>query len=221
MVKNAAKKATKKRRPFWQSPEAKRAYFVLGSPLVLLVIWYLYILATEVGNAPKINANLNLDFFNLPEIARKEGFNPDDFTKCQHIVDEYTTTKGAFYAKETVHQLLGLPANATQAQFNERCIYFAKTVKGMRKISLHIRHVFVCGESVLNITGPGGFFIKPDPSGRGALQNIKSSGGELLKIGKGISSVLESWHLFNVGDGCLIVGLSKAGVFRMSASVSQ
>ncbi|MBT3305493.1 MAG: hypothetical protein HN377_03325 [Alphaproteobacteria bacterium] len=194
---------------------------VFGIPAGMILVWYFYILATEVGNAPKIDAKINMDFFNLPEIARKEGFDADDFTRCQNIVDDYTTTKGAFYAKETIHQLLGLPGNATEAQYNQRCIFYAKTVKEMRKVSLHVRHVFVCGESVLNIAGPGDYFIKPDPKGRGALQNMGRGANGLLKIGKKKSAVIESWHVYNVGDGCLIVGLSKAGTFRMSASVSK
>lgn len=194
---------------------------VFGIPAAMIVVWYLYILATEVGNAPKIDAKIDMDFFNLPEIARQEGFDADDFTKCQNIIEDYTTPKGAFYAQETIHQLLGLPGNATEEQYNARCIFYAKTVKQMRKISLHIRHVFVCGESVLNIAGPGDYFIKPDPKGRGALQNMGRGSGGLMKIGKKKSAVIESWHVYNVGDGCLIIGLSKAGAFRMSASVSK
>ncbi len=221
MAKKAVRKRVKKKQAFWRSTEAKRAYMVFGIPAGLILVWYAYILATEVGNAPKIDANINMDFFNLPEIARKEGFDADDFTRCQNIIDDYTTTKGAFYAKETIHQLLGLPTNATQKQYNDRCIFYAKTVKSMRKVSLHVRHVFVCGGSVLDIAGPGNYFIKPDPKGRGALQNMGRGADGLLKIGKGKSAVIESWHVYNAGGGCLIVGLSKAGTFRMSASVSS
>lgn len=216
-----AGKAAKKKKSFWKSREAKKAYWVFGAPALMILVWYGYILATEVGNAPKIDASINLDMFNLPEVAKKEGFKVADFNKCQNIVDEYTTPKGWNYSKEAVHQLVGLPATATQAQMNERCILYAKVINEMRKTSLHTRHVFVCGGSALDISGPGDFFIKPDPKGRGALQNMEKRAEGLLKISKGQSAVLRSWHVYNVGDGCLIVGLSKAGTFRMSASVSH
>jgi hypothetical protein len=42
---------------------------------------------------------------------------------------------------------------------------------------------------------------------------------ELIEIARGESTVFRSWQLYNFDDQCIIVGLSKTGVFVMSGKV--
>jgi hypothetical protein len=218
----AQKMAAKRRkRSFWKSKEAKRAYWVLGIPVMLLVGWYSYTLVFEFNKQAmtRMEAGLKQGIKNLAERARIEGFRTDDFNACQNIVDEYTTPRGWFYSEAAVHQLVGLPADATEDQLTERCVLYAKSVADMEKMSHHKRHVFVCGEAYFDVGGDGKYGIRADPQGRGALQNLDTPTEEVMPIPKGKSAVLRTWQIYNFGDGCIIVGLSKTATFRMSGAV--
>lgn len=206
---------------FWRSKEAKRAYWVFGIPVILVLGWYSYTLVFEFNKPAmtRMEADLKQSIKNLAERARLEGFRTDDVNRCQNIVEDYTTPRGWFYSKAAVHQLIGLPANATQDQMNERCIQYAKAVTEMLKMSHHKRHVFVCGDSYFDVGGDGKYGISADPRGRGALQNLDQPTKELVSIPKGRSAILRNWQIHNFGDGCIIVGLSKAATFRMSGEV--
>ena len=102
---------------------------------------------------------------------------------------------------------------------NERCIYYAKAVASMEKMAHHGRHAFVCGASLLDVGNDGRYYLKPDPQGRGAIQNLDPRGDKLVEIPLGTSTVISIWQVYNVGDGCIIVGLSKASAFRMSGKI--
>jgi hypothetical protein len=219
MVKRVLKK--KKKPSFWRSKEVKRVAWFLGIPIVVLMAWYAYQVTYEFNKASmkKMEASVKKGISEMAERAMKEGFKAEDVDKCKKMVEEYTTPKGWFYSDAALYQLVGLSKKATQAQMNERCVYYAKAVAKMEKQSHHTRHVFVCGKSNLDVGGDGRFYIKPDPQRRGALQNFDPNNSKLINIPHGESTVLLNWQIHNVGDGCIIVGLSKAGTFRMSGTV--
>ena len=53
----------------------------------------------------------------------------------------------------------------------------------------------------------------------GAIQNLANNKSNAVPIAPGKAVVFNSWQPFNVGDGRLIVGLSKSGAFYMSGHV--
>ena len=154
----------------------------------------------------------------LASRAIKEGFRTKNVDACQNMIDAYTTPAGWHYTDQALHTLVGLPATVTKEVLDERCIDFAKAVAEMQKMSHHTRHVFVCGESAFEEES-GKYHIKADPGGRGAIQNMSTSKDELIEIPRGQSTVFRLWQLYNFDDECIIVGLSKSGVFTMSGKV--
>lgn len=218
-----ANQTPKRRRkvPFWSTKEAKRALWVFGIPLAILLLWYFYTVIFELNKPTmtRVEANVKAGIAALAERARREGFRTADVNKCEDMVAEYTTPKGWYYSKETLYQLVGLDRDATQAQMNERCVFFAKAVAEMEKMSHHLRHVFVCGDSILDVGDKGKYYLKPAPDEQGALQNFENSLPSLIKIPVGGMSVMREYQIYNAGAGCLIVGLSKKSTFRMSAEV--
>ena len=225
MAKKAAKPKpkAKAKTTFLRSKEAKRVYWLFGIPIVGILIWYSYTVVFELNKPAmtKMESEMKQNIANLTERAIKEGFRAEDVDNCQNMIKEYTTPKGWNYSGAEMHQLVGLKANATKEEMDERCVYYAKAVAKMEKMSHHTRHVFVCGKSILDVGGNGRFFIKPDPKGRGLMQNFAKNRDKLIKIRKGASTVLDYWQIHNVGDGCIIVGLSKSTTFRMSGTVKR
>ena len=211
----------KKKASFWRSKEAKRAYWVFGIPCVLLIAWYAYTVAFELNKPAmsRMEADLKAGIANLAERALREGFRTENVDACRNMVDEYTTPKGWFYSPAELFQLVGLSRDATVDEMNERCIFFAKVVAEMQKMSRHDRHVFVCGESIFDVGQEGKYYIKADPQGRGAIRKFDENAEQLLTIPKNQTAIVKNWQIYNVGDGCIIVGLSKAGVFRMLGHV--
>lgn len=167
----------------------------------------------------RMEAGIKLGIANLAERALKEGFQAEEVDKCQNMMKEYTTPKGWFYSDADIYQLVGLPRSASQQQMNERCIYYAKAVANMEKLAHHGRHAFVCGTSLLDVGNDGRYYLKPDPQGRGAIQNLDPHGDRLVEIPPGTSTIISFWQIYNVGDGCIIIGLSKASAFRMSGKI--
>ena len=222
-AKQAVKKATKARKKasFWHSKEVKVVYWLLGLPVIAILGWYAYTVAftLEKEAMTQMEADMKRELALLAERAVKEGFRPEDVNKCKKMLEEYTTPKGWYYSADDLHALVGLPKNATQEQMDERCIYYAKAVAKMEKMSHHTRHVFVCGDSMLDVGNKGRFFIKADPKGRGALQNFDRGSDKLVRVRRGQNTLIRQWQIHNVGDGCLIIGLSKANTFRMSGKV--
>ena len=224
MAKKAAKAPkAKAKTTFLRSKEAKRAYMLFGIPILALLVWYFYTVVFELNKPAmsQMEADMKKNISALAERAMKEGFRPEDVDNCQNMIKEYTTPKGWNYSGAEMYQLVGLKPNATKEEMDERCVYYAKAVAKMEKMSHHTRHVFVCGKSILDVGGNGRFFIAPDPKGKGAIQNFAKNRDKLMKIRKGASTVLDYWQIHNVGDGCIIVGLSKSTTFRMSGSVKR
>lgn len=221
--KKKKKKAPARKGGFLQSKEMKRLYIVLAVPVVALLGWYAYTVAFELNKPQmsKLEAELANKAKALAQRAIKEGFRPSDVDRCKRMIDEYTTPKGWTYTDADIYQLVGLPKTATEQQMQNRCIYYAKAVSAMEKMSHHTRHVFVCGQSIFDISGNGEYYLKADPQGRGYITRVSAKGEQLVTIRPGTSNVLKQWQIYNVGDGCIIIGLSKTGAFKMSGQVSR
>lgn len=220
--KKKKKAGAKKKGGFLKSKEMKRVYLVMGLPILGLLAWYAYTVVFEL-NKPKmtqLEAELARKAKALAQRAIKEGFRPSDVDRCKRMIEEYTTPRGWTYTDADIYQLVGLPKTSTDQQMQARCIYYAKAVAAMQKISHHTRHVFVCGDSIFDI-GKGQYYIKADPTGKGFVSRFSNKGEQLTPIRPGTSTVLKQWQIYNVGDGCIIVGLSKSGTFKMSGNVER
>lgn len=221
--KKNRKKVTpsKKKGGFWHSRDARRAYMVFGIPVILFLSWYAYTVVFELNKPEmiKFEAEMTGTFKDLASRAIKEGFKVESVNVCQNMIDNYTTPKGWNYTDEALHTLVGLPASASKEDLGERCIDYAKAVAEMQKMSRHTRHVFVCGESIFDAEIGDRYYIKADPGGQGAIQNLSSGKDKLIEIPRGESTVFRMWQLYNFDDECIIIGLSKTGMFRMSGKV--
>ena len=150
--------------------------------------------------------------------ASAEGFAVDSFDSCAQVEDQYRLPVGAVFTELTARQLLGLPADATEEQMRERCVIFAKVVREMEKLAHHDRHVFVCQGAEFATDESGMYRLIADPGGRGVIQQVQGQ-RQLTPIQRGSHTLIRSWQVYNLGDGCIIVGLSKSGVFSMSGKV--
>jgi hypothetical protein len=215
----------RQRRSFWRSREAKRLYWLLGIPASVLLGWYAYTVVYELNKPAMTRLESVLTKGHrvasapIDRPAHEEEYRPEEVDRCRNMIQEYTTPKGWFYADADIYELVGLPRESTRTQLNERCIYYAKAVARMESMAHHIRHAYVCRDSMLDISGNARHYIKADPHGRGAIRNFDAAGDTLVEIPKGGTTVIKSWQVYNVGDGCIIVGLSKASPFRMSGTI--
>ena len=123
------------------------------------------------------------------------------------------------YTEFTQRQLVGLSKFASDEQVTERCIQFAKAVAKMEAMSHHLRHVYVCQKAQFNADKSGRYFLTADAEGRGVVENL--SGRAILHpIQVGESILLRGWQIYNQGDGCVIVGMSKSGTFSFRGGVT-
>jgi len=217
--KNKAK--PQKKGSVWVSRDAQRAYMVFGIPVFLFLSWYAYTVVFELNKPEmeKFETAMTGTLKGLASRAIKEGFQVESVNVCQNMIDNYTTPKGWNYTDEALHTLVGLSASASTEDLGERCVDYAKAVAEMQKMSRHTRHVFVCGESVFDAESGNKYYIKADPSGKGAIENLSSGKNKLIEIPRGESTVFRMWQLYNFDDHCIIIGLSKTGMFRMSGKV--
>ena len=221
--KKAPSKKTpqKKKRGFWGSKEAKRLYWFLGVPFVLLMGWYAYTVAfvLDKETMTALEKLIKTQAVSLAKRALKEGFKVEDVDRCTKMTEDYTSPKGWYYSDEDIYGLVGLPRSATKKKLDERCTYFAKAVAEMEKISHHIRHVFVCGEGFLDTDGKGKNYIKAAPNGKGVIQTVTRNYRSQIDIPINTSIILQQWQIYNVPGDCVIIGLSKTSQFRMSGKV--
>jgi len=110
---------------------------------------------------------------------------------------------------------------ATEEDVLERCIIFAKAVRIVEKMAHHKKHVFVCDGSWLNVANMGAFHIMPDPQGRGAFQTVDANIANFVKIRPESFQIVKWWQVYNVGNGCIIVGYSKHGLPRLRPKVTH
>jgi len=211
----------------FKSRPAIIAYIIFGLPLVLLLAWYFYNVAYIVDEKgmrameERIQAEIKNKLNTLRKRAKIEGFTIKDYSVCEKVADSYQGLGGDKIEDAELNKLVGIPKDSTEKQREERCITYAKAVFKMEKTSHHTKHMIVCQGAEFKLGGSGGanYTIKPDPKGRGAIQNFDPRSKKLVKIRKGGTTLLHQWHIYNMGDGCIVIGLSKAGVFSMSGSV--
>ncbi len=131
------------------------------------------------------------------------------FDECKHIRETYYQTPSGHDFAPPLAELTGLPRTATEEEVDARCRRFAEIVLKMQTVSLKTRHVFVCGESVLDISK--GFFLGPDDQDRGARYFYRTSEGQevskLIPIRVRQDDLFRAFHIYNFGERCLIVGL--------------
>ena len=157
-------------------------------------------------------------------VVKKRGIKREYFDECNQMSDQYTTPKGWNYSKLPLRTLLGLSKYAVEKDVEGRCIEFAKIVEEMEKVSRQDRHVFLCEGAKFELSG--GYFFRASEKKDGVYQNHeafakKKKKGKLFRIPIGKSLMYNQWQFFNVGDGCYVVGYSKAKgqVFTMGAEL--
>lgn len=197
--------------------------FVL--PAIGLLGWYSYsvlgVFAEEKQKALDEKAKkLAAEAARLAKLAKKKHFRVEDFDACEKIRNQYLIPAGVIYTEFTQRQLVGLSKFASDEQVKERCIKFAKAVTPMERMSHHDRHVYVCQTAQFNADKQGKYNLTPDKLGRGVRVN-RGTQSKLHPIGVGRSILLSGWQVYNQGDGCIIIGLSKAGVFTFTGSVQM
>lgn len=154
----------------------------------------------------------------LEERARSEGFDLDNVDGCVQIQDQYRVPMGFVFSEFSLRQLVGLPNTATDEQVRERCIVFAKAVERMETMSHHDRHAFVCQGAQFATDEVGQYMLVPDPEGRGVIE-ILNGVRTLIEIVQFSHTLVGQWQVLNLGDGCVVVGMSKVGVFSFSGAV--
>jgi len=200
---------------------------LVGLPLVGFLGWYVMTVVLDVSGskqtaegmiAKEVSKAQEAIKKDLAERASKEGFDVDKVEGCSQIQDQYRIPQGFVFSDFSLNQLLGLPKMATDKQVRERCITFAKVVKRMEKLAHHERHVFVCEGGQFSTDETGRYMMIPDPKGRGVIESVNGA-KSLIKITRGADILLRQWQVFNLGDGCIVVGMSKVGVFNFSGAV--
>ena len=151
--------------------------------------------------------------------AAKEGFKVSDFDACAQIKEQYRIPAGIVYTEFTQRQLVGLSKFASDEEVTERCIQFAKAVAYMERMSHHARHVYVCQKAQFNADKSGRYFLTSDANGKGVIEHLGGS-QKLHPIPAGQAILLRGWQIFNQGDGCIIVGMSKSGTFSFRGGVT-
>ena len=193
-------------------------------PATALLGWYAYQVLGHVAEdqqaaLDKRAAALAAKANAFAKRAAKEGFQVKDFDACAQIREQYRIPAGIVYTEFTQRQLVGLSKFASDEQVTERCIQFAKAVAYMEKLSHHARHVYVCQKAQFNADKSGRYFLTADPDGNGVIENLGKV-KSMKPIPKGQSILLRGWQIYNQGDGCIIIGMSKAGTFTFRGGVT-
>ncbi len=200
---------------------------LVGLPLLVFLGWYVLTVVLDVSGSSQTAEGMIVKQVSkaqeairkgLVERANKEGFNVDNVEGCAQIKDQYRVPLGYVFGDFSLSQLVGLPKTATDEQVQERCIVFAKVVERMEKLAHHDRHVFVCVGGQFTTDEAGRYMMIPDPQGRGVIESVNGV-KSLVKIARGAHILLRQWQVFNLGDGCIVVGMSKVGVFNFSGAV--
>jgi len=197
---------------------------ILVVPAVALLGWYAYQVMGHVAKDSQeaLDARAKELASQANKFARRaaeEGFKVQDFDACAQIREQYRIPAGVVYTEFTQRQLVGLSKFASDEQVTERCIQFAKAVAKMETMSHHLRHVYVCQKAQFNADKSGRYFLTADAEGKGVVENLGGR-GTLHPIPVGESILLRGWQIYNQGDGCVIVGMSKSGTFSFRGGVT-
>lgn len=200
-------------------------FLVFVAPALGLLGWYAYQVLGHVAKESqealdKHAQELAKQTAAFANRAAREGFRVQDFDACAKIREQYKIPAGVVYTEFTQRQLVGLSKFASDEQVKERCVQFAKAVAKMQQMSHHTRHVYICQTAQFAVDKAGNYFLTADPQGRGVVENFGSN-AKLTPIGKDQSILLRGWQIFNQGDGCLIIGMSKTGIFTFSGGVKM
>jgi len=196
-------------------------------PLTIFIGWYVLTVVLKVSGSQQTAEGMVAQQVidaqkavkqKLKERAEREGFDLDEVEGCSQIEDQYKVPLGFVFTEFSRRQLVGLPKTATDQQVQERCILFAKVVERMERLAHHERHVFVCQGAQFTTDEAGRYMLVPDPKGRGVIEVIGGA-KNLVKITPHSHTLLKQWQIYNIGDGCMVVGMSKVGVFNFSGSV--
>ncbi len=197
---------------------------ILVLPATGLLGWYAYQVMGHVAKdtqaaldkkATELAAKANA----FAKRAAREGFMVSDFDACAQIKEQYRIPAGIVYTEFTQRQLVGLSKFASDEQVAERCVQFAKAVARMETQAHHARHVYVCQKAQFNADKSGRFFLTSDPDGKGVIEHL-GGGQRLYPIPKDQSILLRGWQVYNQGDGCIIIGMSKSGTFTFRGGVT-
>jgi hypothetical protein len=192
--------------------------FLVIVPVGGIVGWYVLEVTKIDQAAEELMAKAQAAFEQeMAERANAEGFEVEDFDECKEVTKQFKTSLGYEMTEKRRRHLLGLAGNATAAQELERCIIFAKVVANMERLAHHDRHVFVC-EGARFSADDDAYLLQPDPAGRGALE-IDTGSERLIPIKQYRSILLEDWQVYNLGDGCLVIGMSRVSNFKYSGEV--
>lgn len=200
---------------------------LVGLPLVGFLGWYVLTVILDVSGskttaegmiAAQVKSAQESIKKSLKARATKEGFDVQQVEGCSQIQDQYRVPLGYVFTEFSLNQLLGLPRMATDKQVQERCIIFAKVVKRMEKLAHHDRHVFVCPGGQFTTDETGRYLLEPDPKGRGVVEIINGA-KNFIEIARHAHILLRQWQVYNLGDGCVVIGMSKVGVFNFSGAV--
>lgn len=200
-------------------------FIVFVLPLVALLGWYAYQVLGHVSKGSqealdKRAQELAKQTSAFANRAAKEGFKVQDFDACAKIREQYKIPAGVVYTEFTQRQLVGLSKFASDEQVKERCVQFAKAVAKMQQMSNHTRHVYICQTAQFAVDKAGNYFLTADPQGRGVVENFGSN-AKLTPIDKDQSILMRGWQIYNQGDGCLIIGMSKTGIFTFSGGMKM
>ncbi len=197
-------------------------------PVVGLLGWYFLeaglqmsgsSMSAEQALMSEINKAKEAMAHEIAERAGSEGFQVGDFDNCSQIEDQYRIPQGYVFTEFSRRELVGLSKNATDEEVQERCVIFAKVVARMEQLAHHDRHVFVCQGSEFKTDEAGRYRLIADPAGKGVIE-IKGGTKKLTPIKRYNHILLGAWQIYNLGDGCLVIGMSKSGVFSFSGGVA-
>ncbi len=197
---------------------------IVGFPVIGLVSWYVITAVLSVSGSDlsaremiafgieNVETALQNEALNR---SRTEGFSLGEVERCQGITGQYQNNGGEMSEERLVRTLIGLPGSASETEVYERCVLFAKVVKRMEKLAHHNRHLYMCGAAEFSADESQRFRIMPDPRGRGLIESMPGRKA-LIPIPKGTHKLIRQWQVFNMGGGCLIIGISSNGKFRLS-----
>ncbi len=197
-------------------------------PVVALLSWYLLSAGLKISGSSmsaeqalmgEISKAKDAMKSEIVERAGSEGFKVGEYDKCAQIEDQYRIPQGYVFTEFSRRELVGLKTTATDEEVQERCVIFAKVVARMEQLAHHDRHVFVCQGEEFTTDDSGRYKLVADPAGKGVVE-IKGSAKELLPIKRYSHILVGAWQVYNLGDGCLVIGMSKSGTFSFSGGVA-
>ena len=186
-------------------------------PVVSLIGWYLVTVTESERAAEDLLAQAQEATNELIERGIAEGFSIADYDKCQEMESHFKTALNFDFNDDARRRLIGLPTDASDDDMQERCVVFAKVVAKMEKLTHHDRHVFVCQGANFSADNDA-YKLFPDADGQGVVE-IDTGVETFIPIKPHRFILKEIWQVYNVGDGCLVVGMSRKGNFSYTGTV--